>query len=415
MRRFAAACLFVSVALAPAADWPQWRGPAHDGTAPAKNLPVKWSEADVAWRVPLPGRSGATPALVGDKLFVSSPDGDKLYLYCVSTAGKVEWRKELASGNRDRGFNSKNNAATPSPIADAKNVWILVGTGDLFCFDHSGARIWTRNLTKVHGPFTQDFGIGNTPLLHDGALYFAVIHRRAESYLLKVDAATGKDVWKVDRPTDAQDESRDGYSSPIIAKNAAGKEELVVCAADFASGYDPANGKELWRSGELNLSGNKFYRFIVTPVAAGDVVVVTACKNGPAHAIRLGGSGDVTKSHRLWTRAKDTPDVATPAIADGLVYFVKTEGLVAAVDLKTGAQVWAERAGSGYFASSPIVAEGKVYVTSERGKLFVLKAGRKFERLATNDLGDDILATPVFADRRIYFRLKGSLVCVETK
>src|SRR5215207_6787630 len=141
MRRslpLAFAALFLA-AVPASAHWPQWRGPRGDGSSDAKDVPVRWSATEnVVWRTPLPGRSGATPALWGDKLFVSTPDGPDLFLYCVGTGGKVEWKRKVGTGNKNRGFNSKNNYATPSPMTDGKHVWILVGSGDLACFDFAG-------------------------------------------------------------------------------------------------------------------------------------------------------------------------------------------------------------------------------------------------------------------------------------
>jgi outer membrane protein assembly factor BamB len=408
-----AALLGFFVAGVATAEWPQWRGPTFNGASPAVNLPVKWSDADIVWKVPLPGRSGATPAVWGDKIFVSAPDGKDLYLFCIDSKGTTIWKEKIGTGNKDGGFNGKNNFATPSPITDGQHVWILVGSGDLACFTMDGTSVWKRNLIKDHGKFTQDFGIGCTPLLWKDRLIFPCIHRRAESYLLAIDKNTGADLWKVYRPTTAKAESRDAYSSPAIHEYPDGRAEIIISAADFVSAHDPKDGKETWRHGDLNLSNNHTYRIIVSPVSTPNLIYACACKGGPFYAITPGGSGDVTKTHRKWTFTKSTPDVATPAVADGLLYLVHAQGRITCLDAETGHEYWHQRiADREYFGASPVVADGKVYLASEAGKVHVLKAGKTFEELAVNDVVDPILATPAPADGRLYLRTSKALICV---
>lgn len=394
------------------AHWPQWRGADGRGVSAATGLPIEFSpQKNLVWKVELPGRSSATPALWGDRLFLSSPDGGDLYLYCVSTGGEVLWRRKVGAGDRTLGFNSKNNFATPSLMTDGARVWISVGSGDLACFDFEGNEIWARSIVKDHGPITNDFGLGSTPLLWRDWIFYPCIHRRAESYLLAIDKNTGKDVWKTFRPTSAEEESRDGYSSPAIIEPEGGRPELILCAADMATAYDPFTGKELWRHGEINLRGDKTLRIIVTPVATRELVYVTSAKRGPVHAIRPGGEGDVTKTHRVWTRLEHTPDVATPAVYGDLFFMIQERGVASCLDAKTGKEYWSQRVAAGYFGASPLVAEGRVYLTSEEGKVYVLAAAKEYKLLAKNDLGDAILSSPVPAPGRLYFRTEHALMC----
>jgi outer membrane protein assembly factor BamB len=400
-----------------AADWPQWRGPKLDGASPAKDLPVKWSTSEAVWQTPLPGRSGATPAKVGDRLFVSTPDGGDLYLYCLSsTTGEVQWKRKIGAGNRNLGFNSKNNFATPSPMADGEHVWILVGSGDIACFTHDGKEVWRRNLAEAHGPFTQDFGIGSSPLLWKDQIIFGCFHRKAESWILALDKKSGEDNWKVMRPTDAEGESRDAYTTPTVFVHPDGREELVVTAGDLATAHNLKDGAELWRHADLNLQGRRDYRFVFSPVCTPEFVVIGSCKGGPMYAVRPGGKGDVTNSdRRVWTRTRQTPDVPTPAHADGYLYVPNMQGGLACIDAKTGEEQWLERLVAGAIFASPVVADGKIYVVSERGKVVVLKAGPMFEKLAENDMEDDVLSTPVADDGRLYFRTSKRLVCIGAK
>jgi outer membrane protein assembly factor BamB len=401
------------MALAGSGNWPQWRGDTGRGASDAKAVPLQWTETEgVLWRVPLPGRSSATPVLWNDRLFVSSPDGAELYLVCISTNGEVLWKRQVGTGNRLLGWNSKNNFATPSPVTDGVHVWILVGSGDLACFDFEGNRVWSRSLTDDHGPITSDFGLGCSPLLVKDRLIFPCIHRGAESYVLAIDKATGKDLWKVFRPTSAKNESKDAYSSPALYEHPDGRADIVLCAADVVTAYDLMTGAELWRHGDINLTGNDTLRIIVTPVTTADLIYVTSAKRGPVYAIRPGGKGDVTQSHRVWSRLRHTPDIATPAVAGDLFFMVQEVGVVTCLDAKTGEEFWSERVGTGLFGPSPLVADGKLFVTSEQGKVYVLAADKAYKLLATNDLGDFTLSSPVPADGRLYFRTEKALICI---
>ena len=230
--------------------------------------------------------------------------------------------------------------------------------------------------------------------------------------MLAVDKATGKDLWKSMRPTSAQAESRDAYSSPAVYEYPDGRAEAIVCAADVATAYDVQTGKEVWRHGEINLTTNSTLRIIVSPVVTSDLIYVTSAKNGPVHAIRPGGKGDVTKSHRAWTRLKLTPDISSPAVDDGLFFMIKEVGVVTCLDAETGEEYWSERVGAGLFGPSPLVGDGKLYVTAEEGQVYVMAAAKQYKLLAKNELGDVLLASPVPDDGRLYFRTGKHLVCI---
>ncbi len=396
------------------ADWPQWRGPRGDGTSDAANLPAAWTDSDLRWSLPLAGPSGATPALVGDRLYVTTPDAaGKLWLLAVSTAGKEQWRRELGGGNKSRGFNSRNNAASPSPIADADHVWALMGNGEFACFTNTGAEVWRRNLQTDHGAFGQDFGIGASPTLAGDRLYFACIHRRGpESYLLAIDKKTGKDIWKHERPTEARNESKDAYSTPLMVV-ADGKPQLVVAGADLVTGHNVETGAEMWRFGGLNPSNDQTWRVVATPAYGAGLLFVTSCKTGPLHAVKLGGKGTLKPADFAWTRERENPDVASTAVHDGRLYLLRQQGVLLCLEAATGKELWQKKLAGGVYHASPVVADGKVYCTQEEGTITVLKAGLAPEVLGVSQVpGGGIGATPVPGDGRLYFRTKSALVCV---
>ncbi|MGE0538224.1 MAG: PQQ-binding-like beta-propeller repeat protein [Pirellulales bacterium] len=397
---------------APGGDWPQMRGPHGTGATEAHDLPVELGpQTNVRWEVALPGHSAATPAVSGDNIFVCTPAGQDLLLVCLDRQGKERWSRNLGTGNRKLGFNGKNNFASSSPVTDGEHVWQLIGTGDLACFDMNGELVWTVNLNDSLGRYRTLFGIGFTPLLYHDTLYVPYLHQ-GESLIAALDKQTGAIKWKTPRVTSAEDESKDAYSSPCVFEYA-DRAEIVICGADLANAYDAETGQETWRHGDINPKGNRTLRIVVSPVADGERIYVSSAKGGPFYSIKPGGQGDVTSTHRLWSCLENTPDVPTPAVADGLLYLLRETGVMTVLDAATGEVCYSQRVAdrTGAFSPSPLVADGKVYLANESGLVVVLKAGREFEKLAHNELGELIMATPVAVDDCLLVRTEGRLYC----
>lgn len=395
-----------------AENWPQLRGPHGTGTAECSGLPVEFGpEKNCLWKVELPGHSAATPAVWQEHIFICTPDGEDLFLMALDLNGKQRWRQKVGTGNRKLGFNQKNNFASPSPSTDGEHVWQLVGSGDLVCCNFSGKLVWRVNLQELLGTYETGFGFGFTPLLFADSLYIPYLHQH-DSYVAAIDKATGKLRWKTSRKTIAEEESKDAYSSPCVFRYA-DRAEIVICGADLANAYDARTGEETWQHGEINPSRNKTLRIVVSPVADAERVYVSSAKGGPVHAIRPGGRGDVTQSHHLWTCTEQTPDVPTPAVHAGLLYLLRENGVLSVLDAASGKAHFQERVArqSGAFSPSPLVADGKVYMANEAGLVVVVAAGQEFKPLATNDLGELIMASPVAVGNRLYIRSKGHLYC----
>jgi outer membrane protein assembly factor BamB len=395
-----------------AENWPQMRGPHGTCAVEAHHLPVEFGpEKNVKWKLELPGHSAATPAVWGDRIFVVSPSAADIYLMCIDTAGKEQWRHLLGTGNHKVGFNGKNNFATPSPATDGRHVWALAGSGDLWCLDMDGKPVWHANLFDKFERYRTLFGIGFSPLLYKGMLYVPYLHQ-GSSFIAALDAETGNLRWQTPRPTSAENESKDAYSSPCVFEYP-DHAEIIICGADLANAYDSQTGKEIWRHGDINPTGNKTLRIIVSPLADRQRIYVASAKGGPVHAIRPGGQGDVTRSHRVWTHQTDTPDVPTPAVHDGLLYLLREVGVMTVLEADSGRTVYHQRvaSGAGAFSPSPVVADGKVYLASEGGRVVVLAAGRQFKKLAENELGELIMATPVVVDDCLYIRTEKHLYC----
>jgi outer membrane protein assembly factor BamB len=303
--------------------------------------------------------------------------------------------------------------ATPSPVVDGRGVYALTGAGVLKGFDLDGRERWARDIQKEYGAFGLNWGYGSSPLLMDGILYVPVLHgMRTDdpSYLLGVEAATGKTLFRVERPTDARSESPDAYTTPVVLRKG-NAVEVVLTGGDIVTGHDPKTGKELWRAKGLNPTSDPYYRIVASPVASGDVVVAPT-RVRPMLALRGFGRGDVTTSALLWSFDQG-PDVPTPATDGTLLYVVNDKGLLWCLDLLSGKVHYGpQRLRVGTYSASPLLADGKLYVTNEDGLTSVVKAGITFELLAENALDDFTLASPAAAGGQLFLRTKGFLYAI---
>jgi outer membrane protein assembly factor BamB len=467
---FAASLIVATARLQVAAadeNWPHWRGPHANGTVTAANLPTTWSATEnIVWKAELPAWSGGTPIIWGDRIFVTSPTksaaaagaaggipsppapalqqpaqepgrgggrgrgqgggrrgggfgrggardpgGSTLLLLCLSRQdGHLLWQRELDEGNQ---LQRKQNSSSPSPVTDGNRVWVVTGTGAVAAFEMDGTLAWKRNIQTEYGPFQLNWGYASSPLLHDGRLIIQVLHgfrRRDPSYVVAFNAQTGDPLWKVERPTDAPSESPDAYTTPAIA-TVAGKPQLIVSGGDYVTGHDPATGVELWRAAGLNPNKDRAYRIVASPVVVGDLIFAPS-RRTPLLALQAGGAEGF---RNIWTWTDNgAPDVPTPATDGTYFYMVDDSGSVSCVDVKSGERLWGpQRTAVGTVSSSPIVADGKLYVINEAAVTTVLAAGPEFRLLATNELdGSYTLSSPVVAGNQLFIRTGTYLYCI---
>jgi outer membrane protein assembly factor BamB len=410
--------LSATSAVPSAENWPQWRGPSLNGVSGEHNLPIKWSTTEnVAWKLQLPAWSGSTPIVWGDRIFLNVADdlnvrsGDNLHLWCVDrTKGTVLWRRPIGSGNHQE---RKQNMSSPSPVTDGTLVWVMTGTGILKAFDFNGTEKWRRDIPQDYGRFGLNWGYGSSPLLYHDALYIQVLHgMRTDdpSYLLRIDKATGRTVWRIERPTNARYESPDSYTTPALLRYATAT-EIVVTGGDVVTGHDPDTGRELWRANGLNPDNDGSYRIVASPVVFGDLIVAPT-RERPMLVLKAGGRGDVTKSHVLWSFGNG-PDVPTPVTDGTYLYVVNDRGIMFCLDLRTGREHYGrQRLRPGTYSGSPVLADGKIYITNEDGLTSVIKAGPTFQLLAENDFDDYTLSSPAVSEGQIFFRTKGFLFAI---
>jgi len=406
----------VAVAALSADNWPQWRGPEKNGVSSEKGVPLKWSTTEnIAWKVAMPGRSGSTPIVWGETIFLNigtTDGGGDLELWALDRGdGRIRWKRRIAGGNH---IERKQNMSSPSPVTDGQTVWVMTGVGVLKAFDFSGKELWNRDLQKEYGRFGLAWGYASSPLLHGGDLFVQVLHGMNTddpSYVLRIEGKSGRTVWRVERPTRAISESPDAYTTPVALEvsKAPNGVEIVVSGGDIVTAHDPGTGRELWRTNGLNPHNNPSYRIIASPLVIRDIVVAPT-RERPMLAIRGGGRGDVTATHRLWS-FDNGPDVPTPVSDGTLLYSITDRGVAYALDVATGRVVYGPaRLRPDSYSASPVLADGRIYVTSENeGLTSVYRAGPKFELLAENPLDDYCLSSPAISDGQIFIRTTGHL------
>ncbi|MEO7415292.1 MAG: PQQ-binding-like beta-propeller repeat protein [Opitutaceae bacterium] len=439
------------------ADWPSWRGPNGDGTTTtAKNLPESWSaetNTHIKWKRELPAWSAASPVIWGDKIFIVSPSaeataaqaeatnlvgsaavrarqgrgagngrspttngpgGQEIMLLCLSrSTGEELWRKQFDRGNEIR---MRHNSSSPSPVTDGKLVWVMSGNGVLTCFDFAGKEQWKFDVPAKFGKLGLNHGYGASPLLLDGKLIIPVLHGMHTddpSYVFALKGTTGEVLWKVERPTDAQRESPDAYTTPALLETG-GKKQIVIVGGDCATGHDADTGAEVWRANGLNPRNNGAYRIVASPVVR-DGTIFTPTRERPLMAWKPGGTGNITASHALWKfEGQAAPDVPTPVSDGARLYVVSDNGQLLCLDAKTGAVVYGPfDTGVGVTSASPILADGKIYITGHTAETAVVQAGPEYKLLAKNSLDNSwTLATPAIADGEIYLRTATHLYCI---
>jgi outer membrane protein assembly factor BamB len=415
-----------------AQQWPSFRGANAAGVADGKPTPVTWNASaseNVLWKTPIPGVAVSSPIVWGDRVFVSTavssdPNiGIRTGLYgdvepvadqsphtwrliaLDKQSGKVLWDRVAHQGVPKTKRHPKSSQASPTPVTDGQHVIVSFGSEGLYAYDLDGKLLWTQDLGVLNAGWFFDpdyeWGIGSSPIIWKN-LVIVQCDIQKGSFIAAFDVATGKQAWRTAR------EEIPSWSTPTVLESN-GHAELITQATTFTRGYDPATGKELWR-----LSGNSEIA-IPTPIAGPGFAIVTNGYRGvqPIFAIKPGATGDITlktdqtKSDFIaWSTTKGGPYIPTPLVYGDQLYVLLNNGVLAAYKVATGERIYQERLGGtgGSFSASPVAADGKLYLTSEDGDIFVVKAGPTYEMLAKNSMGEVVMATPAVSDGIIFVR-----------
>ncbi len=417
--------LSVAVPLA-AADWPQWRGPTANGISEETGLPIEWGPGkNIAWRRPLPGLGTSTPIIQGDRIFLTAQIGDgpfeqrgrdfedsaaarktgekaktEFVVHAFGrSGGKPLWEYRFDAEGELPKVHMKHNLASPSCVTDGERVYAWFGTGQVLALNLDGKPAWKRNLSRDYGPFEILWGHGSSPTIYRDTLILLCDHQ-GKAYLTALDRRTGQTRWKIDRGND-----RRSYTTPFVVSGPRG-DELILNSSERIDAVDPTTGELLWHIGEPNRVP------VPTPVFHQGIVYANrGYSSSPYLAVKVGGRGDVSRSHLQWLSKTGGPYVSSLLYYQGLLYMANETGIAAAVDAADGSVLWRERLG-GVFSASPVAAEGRVYLVNEAGEAWVLESGRRHKVLARNTLGERTLASPAIAGSRIYFRTDQHLVAV---
>lgn len=412
-----------------ATDWPQWRGPFFNGSTDETDLPTSWSATEnIAWVRPLPGPSGATPVISNGKVFIASTvskSGDFVALCLEARTGEVLWKRQV--GRDGRRF-PRNNLASPSPVTDGEQVFFLYGNGELLGLDFDGQPMWSRNIEQEYGNLALQFGYSNSPFLYGGKLFVVVIRRDKpyrkpdadgplDSFVMALDPASGRTLWKKRRPTNAFDEGMETYSTPIpFVRN--GAVELLNTGADFVTAHDPQMGKELWR---FEYWREKIRDSRVIPSLVGGAGLVFGSRHKGTSLFALQPPDENGPARIVWEFDAAVPDCSTPCFYRDRLYVLdgmKHGKVVTCLDAKTGKPFWQGKIGGrGPWRASLTAGDGKLYCINETGEVVVLKAGDEGFKILFETKIDErrIQSSIAIANGCLYIRTAQRLYCITKK
>jgi outer membrane protein assembly factor BamB len=407
-------CLFSLTLPAAAANWPSWRGGLDgSGQTPDHDLPTAWSRTDnVRWKTPLPEAGNSTPIVWGNRVFLTQAIGkganSRRALLCLDRAdGKVVWQKDVVYKENEP-THATNPYCSASPVTDGERVVASFGSAGLFCWDTEGKELWRKDVGKME----HIWGNASSPILYDNlAILWCGPGER--QVLLAVDKKTGETVWEHQEPggksglAGAKDWIG-SWSTPIVVP-VEGRDQLILSVPEKLKGFDPRTGKELWSCDGLG-------KLVYTSAVVSDGVIVTMSGfHGPAMAVRTGGKGDCTATHRLWRHPPGNPQRIGSAVVLGEhIYILNDPGTFQCLELKTGKQVFSERLSSTSWGS--LVATGdRLYVTNQAGQTFVLAASPEFKKIATNALEERTMSSIAVSDGELFIRTYKHLWCIGKK
>lgn len=413
-------------------DWPRFRGRGGAGIAENQNLPDDWnveSGRNVLWRLPIEGLAHSSPIVWGDRIFITTAiaeggdvpfgTGDSSVVGAGTTndlvthrwevlavdkhTGAVSWRKTVHEGVPRVKRHVKASHASATPATDGQHLVALLGSEGLFCFDLDGELLWRTDVGVLDvgywGEREYQWGPASSPVLYRD-LVIVQNDRQEDSFVAAYDLATGEERWRASR------NEKPSWSTPAIYRGERG-DELVSNGGNWIRANDPRTGNELWRVSHEDLQ-------VITPspIVAGDVVVVTGGNPTGAQAIFALRPGE-TDERVHWKLERGSPYTPTPLAYDGILYVIVDNGILSAYELDTGERIYRTRVevGAG-FSASPVAADGKIYLASEDGDVFVIRAGREYERLTRIEMGEALMASPAISDGILVLRGRSTLFAV---
>jgi outer membrane protein assembly factor BamB len=420
--------ILTAVSFSFAADWPQFRGPHLNGTSDETALPDRLDPTTMLWKTPLPGPGESTPVIVGDRVYLTGSEKETkaLFVMCLNAAdGSIHWKKNVSHYVKPpRG----TAVASNSPAADASGAVLLFSNGYLVKFDPEGKQLWAHDLAKLYGPMALLWSYSSSPVLYDGKLYVVVMRMTdlpkgsdytgsMESYLLGIDPADGKVVFKTERLTDAVHESKDGHTTPIVTE-IEGQPQLIIYAADHITGHDLGTGTELWRN-HFAKEKRRMDRCIANPVADAESLYCMYPRGDSIFACSLSKLAAGNEAPRVWTYEKTAPDVPSPVWVDGYLYTIaEKKKTLTCLDAKTGREQWVGQLDKNdTYQASITAADGKLYMVNRKATVSVVAADPKAFRLLSTHAFDekDTDSSIAIANGKLYLRTGQNLYCFAKK
>jgi outer membrane protein assembly factor BamB len=377
-------------------DWPEFRGPTGQGHSNERGLPLTWSEGkNVKWKVAIPGRGWSSPAIQGDRIWLTTATDEGKSLRAVSldrNTGAILQNIEVFLLKSGGSINSKNSQASPTPVIEGDRVYLHFGALGTACITQSGQIVWKTRLAYDNG----QHGPGGSPVIY-GDLLIVSCDGQDIQYVAALDKQTGKVRWK--RPR----QGYQAYTTPLIIRLPGG-DQVVSPGALRAIAYEPRTGKELWQ-----VSYGEGFSNVPRPVYGhGMVFICTGFHQPSLLAVRLDGRGDVTKTHVAWALKRGVSLTPSPLLIGDELYLISDNGIATCVDAKTGAEHWRVRI-DGNHSASPTYADGRIYFLSEEGESVVIAPGKEFKLLARNQLDGETLASMAVSGASIFIRSRTHL------
>ncbi len=410
------AAIILATAAACAQNWPQWRGPDGNGVAAPGQYPATFSATnDTRWKAPLPGKGGSTPIVWGDRMFLTSGVGEGTNgldgVLCFDWTGKRLW--QVTFGRQRPGRHRRGSGSCPSVVTDGTRLFAYFKSGTLAALDFEGKVLWQTNLQERYGKDTLNWDLGTSPVLADGNVVVAVIHE-GNSYVVALNPASGEVVWKVDRNFPCKAECGQSYATPLVT-TLDGRTMLVLWGADRLTGHDAATGSMLWQCGGFNPDNKANWRNIASPALSRGVAIVPYGREQFLAGVKIGGSGDITATARLWEKRGIGTDSASPVAFDGKAYLVNYKGKVWCLDLQTGQELWTATlpGGKGVFYCSPVLAGDRLYFCREEGDVYVCQTSPTGMQVLNHTRFDDFfVASPVLVRGKLLLRGEKNLYCI---
>jgi outer membrane protein assembly factor BamB len=386
-------------------DWPRWRGPNADGVADGRKLPTRWSQTEnVRWSVKLPGWGTSSPVVSGSRVFVTTETNEigkkSLLTLCYDRKnGRELWQHDFGFGVNQR-THEKSNLAVNTPAVTDDAVYVAFGNADVARYSHDGRLIWVNRYIPRFGDPKMAWGYALSPLVLDDAVLFPWDHHTGPCFLIGLEKQTGEIAWKKERPIGT------AHATPLLVDHH-GQKDILVPGKNRLTAFDARTHAELWQYGEGQGPYNG--EIIVSPVYGDGLVYLQLWRQSLIHAIRLRGGGQPPEP--VWVSEKAGPLEPSLLYYRGLLYALMDNGILVAFDGQTGAECYRERLG-GDCNSSPIASDGTIYASNNDGTTFVVKAGKKFAILATNELGERITASPAISGNDLLYRTDSHLYCI---